>query len=79
MGKAKRYHRWSTYAVYRYIDDHPRLDKVLQKLFPTQHLWLLARVEWEIGQTFNDPPDEYYLPWCEYWKLVSERSTVKCR
>lgn len=76
-----RYHdfvRWSTYAVYQYIDRRPKLNKLLQRLFPIQYLWVISRMEWEIGQTMNDGPDEYYMLWPDYWKMVNDRRRVKC-
>lgn len=52
------------------MQSHTKVERLLKRLFPVPHLWLWTRYEWEVGQTFNDPPDEYYLPWKQYWKLV---------
>lgn len=57
-----------SYKLDYLLRNHPKLDALLLRVFPHQRLWIAARAEWTIGRTFNDPPDEYYLPWKEFWK-----------
>src|SRR5437879_2389748 len=73
-----RYHdfvRKSTGHVVDVMQNHPRPERLL----PTQHLWFWARYEWEVGQTMNDGPDEYYLPWKAYWQTVKSGGFAECR
>jgi hypothetical protein len=57
-----------------FLEDHPRIDAVLMRLFNRQRHWLQAKREWSVGRTFNDGPDEYYWPWKKYWAAVKKVS-----
>lgn len=70
--------RKSTGQAVWFMQNHPKFEQVLKRLLPVPHLWVWARYEWEVGQTMNDGPDEYYWLWPKYWELVSERNKVKC-
>lgn len=53
-----------------FLSAHRAVNRVVRRMFPLAHKWLYSRYEWEIGQRFNDPPDEYYLSWPDFWASV---------
>lgn len=57
-----------------FLNHHDRAYVGLLRIAPKFHLWVYARYEWTTGQEFDDPPDEYLLPWAEYWKKTKELS-----